>query len=168
MDKSVDKKLTLKQQRFVDEYLIDLNATQAAIRAGYSKKTAYSIGEENLKKPEIASEIVKAIEKRSEDTKIDSKWVLRRLAEESEADLADIFDKDGNVKSVHDWPLIWRQGLVDSFDQIGEGETQVTKLRFANRGKRLDMLGRHVDVQAFKDRVEHSADKELAEWLLKK
>lgn len=48
-----DKKLTAKQQRFCDEYLIDLNATQAAIRAGYSKKTAYSIGVENLKKPEL-------------------------------------------------------------------------------------------------------------------
>lgn len=50
-------KLTAKQQRFVDEYLIDLNATKAAIRAGYAKKTAYSIGEENLRKPEIKSRI---------------------------------------------------------------------------------------------------------------
>lgn len=45
--------MTAKQKRFCDEYLIDLNATQAAIRAGYSEKSAYSIGEENLKKPEI-------------------------------------------------------------------------------------------------------------------
>lgn len=50
-------KLTAKQQKFVDEYLIDLNATQAAIRAGYSKKTAYSVGAENLKKPEIQNAI---------------------------------------------------------------------------------------------------------------
>lgn len=50
-------KLTAKQQRFVDEYLIDLNATQAAIRAGYSKGTAYSIGVENLRKPEIQKRI---------------------------------------------------------------------------------------------------------------
>ena len=52
-----DVKLTAKQQRFCDEYLIDLNATQAAIRAGYSAKTAYSIGNENLNKPEIRSYI---------------------------------------------------------------------------------------------------------------
>ena len=45
--------MTEKQKRFCDEYLTDLNATQAAVRAGYSKKTAYSIGEENLRKPEI-------------------------------------------------------------------------------------------------------------------
>jgi len=52
--------LTPKQQRFVEEYLIDLNATQAAIRAGYSEKTAYSVGHENLKKPEIQKAIEEA------------------------------------------------------------------------------------------------------------
>jgi len=164
----MDKHLTPKQQVFVDEYLIDFNATQSAIRAGYSKKTAYSQGPRLLKNVDVCLEIKKAMEKRSEKTRIDSEGVLRRLSEEVEADLADLYNKDGSIKSVNDWPLIWRQGLVDSFDQIGEGETQVTKLRFANRSKRLEMLGRHVDVQAFKDRVEHSADKELAEWLLKK
>ena len=51
--------LTPKQQRFVEEYLIDLNATQSAIRAGYSEKTAYSVGHENLKKPEIQKPFVK-------------------------------------------------------------------------------------------------------------
>ncbi len=49
-----------KQQRFVDEYLIDRNATQAAIRAGYSAKTAYSIGEQNLKKLEVKKPLKKA------------------------------------------------------------------------------------------------------------
>lgn len=56
------KKLTLKQARFCDEYLIDLNATQAAIRAGYSAKTAYSIGGELLKKPEIQALIQNQLE----------------------------------------------------------------------------------------------------------
>ena len=51
--------MTPKMQKFVDEYLVDLNATQAAIRAGYSKKTAYSIGVSNLKKPEIQAAIQK-------------------------------------------------------------------------------------------------------------
>ncbi len=57
-----------RQEKFVREYLVDLNATQAAIRAGYSKKTAYSIGEENLKKPEIAKAIAAAQTKRAEKT----------------------------------------------------------------------------------------------------
>ena len=54
------KTLTPKQRRFIEEYLIDLNATQAAIRAGYSEKTAYSIGQENLRKPVIAEAIAAA------------------------------------------------------------------------------------------------------------
>lgn len=70
-------KLTPKQQRFVDEYLIDLNATQAAIRAGYSERTAYSIGDENLKKPEIKKAIEQAKAKRSQRTKIEADSVLK-------------------------------------------------------------------------------------------
>lgn len=71
--------LTAKQQRFVEEYLIDLNATQAAIRAGYSEKTAYSIGQENLKKPEIAEEIEKRQEKIGEDNGITVEWLLGEM-----------------------------------------------------------------------------------------
>ncbi len=52
-----DRKLTPKQKRFCEEYVVDFNATQAAIRAGYSKKSAYSIGPENLKKPKIRNYI---------------------------------------------------------------------------------------------------------------
>ncbi|MGU3387264.1 terminase small subunit [Methylobacterium sp. D53M] len=69
--------LTDKQQRFVEEYLVDLNATQAAIRAGYSEATAYSIGNENLSKPEIAEAIATAQAARSERTKVTADEVLR-------------------------------------------------------------------------------------------
>ncbi len=72
-------RLTEKQKRFAEEYLIDLNATQAAIRAGYSPKTAYSIGEENLKKPEIKACIdARLAEIRSEKT-ADAQEVLEYL-----------------------------------------------------------------------------------------
>lgn len=73
------KKLTAKQQRFCDEYLIDLNATQAAIRAGYSKKTAYSIGQENLNKPEIKECIEKRMAEMEAKLVADSKEVMRYL-----------------------------------------------------------------------------------------
>lgn len=73
--------LTGKQQRFVDEYLIDLNATQAAIRAGYSEKTAYSIGEENLRKPEIAQAIQAAMNQRAKRTQVDADYVLRTIVD---------------------------------------------------------------------------------------
>lgn len=60
--------MTKKQKRFVEEYLIDLNATQAAIRAGYSPDTAKSIGSENLTKPDIQARIAKAMAERSKRT----------------------------------------------------------------------------------------------------
>jgi phage terminase small subunit len=72
--------LTAKQQRFVDEYLIDLNATQAAIRAGYSEKTARSISNENLTKPDIQAAIEKGMQARSGRVEITQDMVLRELA----------------------------------------------------------------------------------------
>lgn len=77
-------KLTPKQQLFVDEYLIDLNATQAAIRAGYSEKTAYSIGDENLKKPEIKKAIEQAQQERQKRTLVTQDDVIRGLLTEAE------------------------------------------------------------------------------------
>lgn len=71
--------LSDKQQRFIAEYLIDLNATQAAIRAGYSQSTAGAIGHENLTKPEIVAAIAEAQAERSERTNITADDVLREL-----------------------------------------------------------------------------------------
>ena len=71
--------LTPKQRRFTDEYAIDCNATQAAIRAGYSKSSAYSIGHENLNKPEIAAAIEERVTALSERAGMDAEWVLREL-----------------------------------------------------------------------------------------
>ncbi len=73
--------MTPKQARFVSEYMIDLNATQAAIRAGYSAKTAYSIGNENLNKPEIAAEIAAMQGKIAGKLEITAEKVLRDLEE---------------------------------------------------------------------------------------
>lgn len=75
----MEKKMTKKQKRFCDEYLIDLNATQAAIRAGYSKKTAYSIGVENLKKPDIKKYISERMAEKESALIADQNEVLRYL-----------------------------------------------------------------------------------------
>mgnify|MGYP000871786446 FL=1 len=82
--------LTAKQQRFVEEYLVDLNATQAAIRAGYSVKTAEVIGHENLRKPKIQGFIDKALTERAERTEITADKVLRRWWDIATADPNDI------------------------------------------------------------------------------
>lgn len=86
--------LTPKQKLFVDEYLVDLNATQAAIRAGYSEKTAYSIGNENLMKPEIAKAIQNAQQKRQERTEITQDRVVQEIADNAFRPASDAQESD--------------------------------------------------------------------------
>jgi len=160
--------LTAKQKVFVAEYLVDLNATQAAVRAGYSEKTAYSVGHENLKKPEVQSAIQAAMKSRSERTEIDADWVLKRLARDATADLADLYSESGALKPVHEWPMAWRTGLVAGIETVQERDgdgpdgapvyATVRKVKLLDRTKLVELIGKHVDVGAFKDKVEHSGE----------
>lgn len=154
--------LTPKQQRFVEEYLIDLNATQSAIRAGYSEKTAYSVGHENLKKPEIQKAIQEALKERSERVQIDADYVLKRLVEIDQMDVLDIMDDDGNVKPLREWPKIWRQ-YISNIETISvdDGEGWLKKIKWPDKVKNLELLGRHVSVGAFKDKIEHTGKLEI-------
>lgn len=81
--------LTLKQERFVQEYLVDLNATQAAIRAGYSAKTADRIGPELLGKTCVSEAIQKAIKRREKRTEVTQDYVIEKLREIAEKDASD-------------------------------------------------------------------------------
>ena len=160
-------KLKPKQQLFVDEYLIDLNATQAAIRAGYSAKTAEVQGCRLLRNAHIVAAVEAASTKRAERTRIDADWVLKRLSEEIEADIADLYDDEGRVKPVRQWPEIWRKGLVAGIETIPEkvGEDEDGKpiiemgyrIRLASRDRRLELLGKHVYVSAFREKIDHSS-----------
>lgn len=152
-----------KRGRFVEEYLHDLNATQAAIRAGYSQKTAYSQGQRLLKDVEVSAAIAEAKTARSTRTRVDADWLLRRLADEVEADVADLYDENGSLRPVQDWPPIWRKGLVAGLDVEEVKEEGITvgvirKLKLSDRVKRLELIGKHVEVQAFKDQVETSGN----------
>lgn len=160
-----DRKLTPKQQRFVEEYLIDLNATQAAIRAGYSKKTADVQGPRLLGNVGVAAAISEAKAKREQRTQIDADWVLKRLELESDADLADLYDDSGALKPVKDWPMVWRKGLVAGIETTQEFEEVdgrkvpaglVHKVKLSDRIKRLELIGKHVAVGAFAERHEHT------------
>lgn len=154
--------LTDKQQRFVDEYLIDLNATQAAIRAGYSEKTAAAIGAENLIKPNIQNAIQEAQAKRQEQTQIDAAYVLRRLVEIDQMDVLDIMDDQMKIRPVNEWPKVWRQYVVNLDNlELSDGEGCFKKIKWPDKVKNLELLGRHVSVGAFKDKVEHSGKLEI-------
>lgn len=163
-------KLTPKQQRFCEEYLIDLNATQAAIRAGYSAKTAGEKGYQLIQNSSVREVIDAAIQRRSEETKIDANWLLQRLAAEAEADVGDLYDADGNLLPVKDWPKIWRQGLVQGLDveiieHDGVKMGEIKKIKVSDRVRRLELIGKHISVQAFQENVNHKGLEGLAERL---
>lgn len=150
--------LTDKQEMFCREYLIDLNATQAAIRAGYSEKTARDIGCENLAKPNIQDRISQLMHDRNERTQIDADYVLKRLTEIDQMDVLDILTDSGDLKPVREWPKTWRTSLsgLDVMSMAGEGDTAglLKKIKWPDKVKNLELLGKHVDVQAFKEQVE--------------
>ena len=119
-------KLTAKQQRFVDEYLIDLNASQAAIRAGYSEKTSRAIASELLTKPNIQEAVNQGQAERQAKTKIDAAWVLEQAAQSYITNSAEYMDEQGRMVPLN---------------------------ANAARGF-LELAGKHVGVQAFKEKIE--------------
>lgn len=130
-------RMTAKQQRFCDEYLVDLNATQAAIRAGYSKKTAYSIGQENLKKPEISAYIEKRMEEKEKELIADQDEVLKYLTSVLRGE------------SVSDEIVV--EALGPSFSRarlMEKGPSEKDKLKAAELlGKRYGLYTEKVDVE---------------------
>ena len=122
--------MTKKQKLFVEEYLIDLNATQAAIRAGYSPETAGSIGNENLKKPEIRARIDKAMANRSKRTGVNADRVVQELVK------IKTFGEDGLEREIKMADKIKALELLgkhmgmfkDKVELSGSLETEKTKL----------------------------------------
>lgn len=155
-------KLTDKQELFAREYLKDLNATQAAIRAGYSEKTAKEAGYENLTKPHVLELVAELKAQRVEQTGIDAAYVLRRLVEIDEMDVLDILKDDGGLKMVHEWPKVWRTTLsgldilttVTNFDETTM-ENILKKIKWPDKVKNLELLGKHISVMAFREQTTH-------------
>lgn len=150
------KKLTPKQQMFVHEYLIDLNATRAAIRAGYSEKTASSQAERLLRKVDVSQAVAAGKEKRAKKINIDAEYVLEQLASFQKAHISELLDDSGDLLPPKDWPVHW-QRMVNGIDVIStqseDGTVTIThKVKLMDRARVMDMLGKHVDVGAFAER----------------
>lgn len=158
--------MTPKQKRFVEEYLIDLNATQAAIRAGYSKKTAGVIGPENLAKPCISDAIGFVLDERSKETKIDAAWVLKRAALLADFNLNRFLTVTDEGQAIFDFTNAtdddWFCISEYTADMISRDagdlkhDARRIKLKTFDRLRALELVGKHVDVNAFKDRIEHT------------
>jgi phage terminase small subunit len=141
--------LTNKQKQFVLEYLKDLNATQAAIRAGYSENSAESIGFENLQKPKIAKAIQKEMDKRSERVKIDADEVLRGIIEVRDNAMQKT-PKYANKKNSKGQNIKDKEGNI-----IREKIADNMMDRHAAL-KASELLGKHLKL--FTDKVEHTID----------
>lgn len=142
--------MTAKQKRFVEEYLVDLNMTQAAIRAGYSPKTAKVIAHEIMEKADIADAIAKAQAKQSKRTGITADRVLREYAKIAFANLSDIVDtKTGTVlptASKDDLSCIQSVKVKDT--DIGTER----EVRLYDKQKALDALAKHLGIA--KEKIE--------------
>jgi phage terminase small subunit len=138
-----------KQRRFCEEYLIDLNATQAAIRAGYSQKTAYSIGDENLRKPEIKDLISKLKNSRSERTEITADMVIQELAKIGFADIKNYYEGDEAQKDITklDNKLTAAVSSIKVTESSGKDWSKTTKeFKLHDKVKALEDLGKHLGV----------------------
>jgi len=145
--------VTPKEKRFVEEYLIDLNATQAAIRAGYSKKTAGNIASQNLEKLHIREAIDKAIAKRSERTEITQDMVLQEYARIGFANIADYmsWNQSGNdLKNSDDLTSDQTAAVQEVVYEFGDNSGKV-KLKLHDKKGALDSMMRHLG--GFEDKV---------------
>ena len=156
-----------KQSRFVDEYLKDLNATQAAIRSGYSQKTAGQIGDRLLKKVEVKELLEKRMKDREKRTEITQDRVLQEYARLAFFDPRKLFDATGRPLSINELDddtaaVIAGLDVVNvGNEELGEGE--VLKLKLADKKGALDSVARHLGM--FNDKLDVNISGSLAERL---
>ena len=138
-------KLTEKQQRFVDEYLIDLNATQAAIRAGYSAKTADVQGSRMLANCKVQQAISIAMAERSKRTGINQDRVVLELARIAFVKMTDIIDSDGKIKDdATDDDLACIESVKYKSSESDTGSSVEREVKISPKLKALELRGTHL------------------------
>lgn len=164
------RKLTSKQELFCQEYIKELNGTQAAISAGYKTKTAASIASENLTKPNIKERLAELQNPILEKNKIDADYVLKRLVQIDEMDALDILDDHGNILPISEWPKIWRQ-MISGLDvqELVDGKEKsiyafIKKIKWPDKVKNLELIGKHIEVGAFSENLNIKAGDNLTPW----
>lgn len=165
-----------KQSRFVAEYLVDLNATQAAIRAGYSKRTAHSQGPRLLENVEVAAAVQAALKRRADRVEVKQDDVLRELLRIMNSDIADAFNADGSLKPIHEIPEETRRAIsaveVDELwgpREDGEGREQkgwTKKIKFWSKDSAIEKAMKHLGLLV--DKIHHAnASGEPLQFIIK-
>lgn len=165
-------RLTPKQYRFCQEYIIDLNATQAAIRSGFSKKTAQEQSSRLLSNAMVAEKIQELMNMRSKRTQISADVILEELLRLARVDIAGAYDKDGKLLPVHMMAEDVRRAIAsidvfEEFEGVGRDREYVgdtKKLKFYDKTKALELLGKHLKL--FTDVTEHKGKLTLEELVV--
>lgn len=154
---------TAKQRAFIQEYLVDLNGTQAAIRAGYKAKTAAQIATENLKKPNIQRAIQKAMDERAERTKVTQDRIIFELAKLAFANMKDFatWGPGGiKIKNSNELSAIDTACVAELSETVTEHGGTV-RFKLHDKKQALELLGRHLKL--FTDKLDLSIDDGLAD-----
>lgn len=164
-------KLNPQMELFCQEMLKDpRNQRQAAINAGYSVKTATQKAAGLMNLPKVVSRIEELMEARNKRLRVSADYVLLRLVEIDQMDVLDILNDDGGLNPISTWPKIWRTTLsgldisttITNFDETTL-ENMLKKIKWPDKVKNLELIGKHVDVMAFKERIEVSGTVTIAD-----
>ena len=156
--------LTPRQSKFIDEYLIDLNATQAAIRAGYSEKTAEWVGPRLVSKSHVADAIAIRIQKREQRTGITQDMVLQEYARIAFFDPRKLLNSDGSPKPINELDDDTAAAIAGlDIEEANENRGVVRKYKIADKKGALDSVARHLGM--FNDKLNLNVTDALAERL---
>ncbi|EEW5980716.1 terminase small subunit [Escherichia coli] len=170
------KPLTAMQEAYAQEYTkCPENQTQAAINAGFSPNTAAVKASVMMRDERIQKRIAELMEERNKRLRVSADYVLLRLVEIDQMDVIDILNDDMSIKPVSEWPKVWRQyltgfDLADMFEGRGDEKELVgilKKIKWPDKVKNLELIGKHVDVNAFKERLEVSGTVTIADRMAK-
>lgn len=171
------KPLTDRVESYCQEYIkCPENQTQAAINAGYSAKTAAKFASQNMRDERVQKRIAELMEERNKRNRVSADYVLMRLVEIDQMDVIDILDDEGGLKPVSQWPKVWRTSLsamdinrirMAGKDDEDDIESTLQKIKWPDKVKNLELIGKHVDVNAFKERLEVSGTVTIADQMAK-
>ncbi|MCO0607840.1 terminase small subunit [Klebsiella pneumoniae] len=167
------KPLTVMQETYAQEYVkCPENQTQAAINAGFSPKSAHVKASTMMRDERIQKRIAELMEERNKRLRVSADYVLLRLVEIDQMDVIDILDDEGGLKPISQWPKVWRTSIsaVDinrirmaMKDNEEDIESTLQKIKWPDKVKNLELIGKHVDVNAFKERMEVNVNVTIAD-----
>lgn len=169
--------LSVLKEAYCQEYIkCPENQTQAAINAGYSPNTAAKFASQNMRDERVQKRIAELMEERNKRNRVSADYVLMRLVEIDQMDVIDILDDEGGLKPISQWPKVWRTSIsaVDinrirmaMKDDEEDIESTLQKIKWPDKVKNLELIGKHVDVNAFKERLEVSGTVTIADRMAK-